>query len=134
MALTGGYQSSYIVGRHPGRFGNFQDDYLVKSEQIIEGTAQKIIQCKEEKGDLQRLFFEIIVELSAKRAQIAKEHQTEQAKEFGQRRDAYYPGRISHVILAQVYQEYGDKLTETFSNYLREMRRKGMKDCEFRDS
>jgi hypothetical protein len=122
---TDSYYPSYIVSQRPNRFGGQQEDYLVRSRQIIHETAEKIIRCRESGGDLKKLFFEIIAELSRHRAQIAKDHRTNDAEHFGKRRDEFFPGRTSTVVLRKPYEEYGNKLLDLFSKYLGKMDLKG---------
>lgn len=135
MQQVRSYQPSYIVRQDPDRFGGYQDDYIHQTNQIIDATAEKISRCRDEKGDLKKLFFEITAELSHARAQLAKEHGTKDAEDFGKRRDDYYPAHVSILVLQDAYKEYNDKLLSFFSNYLKQMESNGQfkKTYEIRD-
>lgn len=119
--LNTGYQPSYIVNQEPNRFGGKQDDYLAKAEEAIQAASDKITTCREQGGDLKKLFFEIIADLSQKRAQIAKEHSTEDAENFGKRREAEYPGRVQFLVLTKAYKEYNKKILSVLAVYLKKM-------------
>lgn len=116
-----GYNPSFIVNQEPNRFGDKQEDYTQRARQIIQDTANKISMCKGKGGDLKALFFEIIADLSQKRNEIAKDHQTEDYQNFGKRRDAFYPGHVSDLWLAKPYEKYNKQLLKRLSFYLKEM-------------
>lgn len=116
-----GYNPSFIIDQIPDRFGGKQEDYLQRTRQIIQETAQKISICKLKGGNLKALFIEIAAELSQKRNEIAKDHQTENSECFGIRRDHYYPGRVSFIWLSEKYIKYNQQLLKRFSTYLTKM-------------
>ncbi len=115
------YNPTYIINLDPDRFGGKQEDYLTRTRQIIGDVAKKITQAIENEGDLTALFFEIIEQVSQKRAEIAKDHGTLDAEKFGRKRDRELPGRVSILALGQVYKKYNVKIIEYLSKYLWEM-------------
>lgn len=119
------YQPCYFINQNPSLFGGKQQDYIEKSQTIIRAAAEKIKVCRQEKGDIKKLFFELIAELSDKRAAIAAEHQTMEAEDFGKRRDQHYPGSVPALLLDGVYQEYGTKILNFFAPYLMKMESNG---------
>ncbi len=81
------FSSSYIISRCPYRFGNQQNNYLVKSEEAISSAIRQIKEGNS--GDLQKLFFFILDDLGQRRKAIAVDHKhRNSSKEFGHRRDA----------------------------------------------
>lgn len=119
--LNFNYKPSYIVDKVPTKYGGNQEDYLKQAEEAIQSASDKITTCREKGGDLKKLFFEIIADLSAIRAKIAKEHGTKNADDFGKRRDEYYPGRNSYLVLFKPYEECNQKILTLFSKYIKEM-------------
>jgi hypothetical protein len=119
--LTENYQPAYIIGQDPLRFGGQQQDYLLRSRQVIQATAEKIIQARKSGRNLRELFFELLADLSKQRTTIARDHHTKEAEDFGIRRDAYKPACISILLLVNPYKKYGDKILELFSKYLEKM-------------
>lgn len=121
MVNSIGYQPEYIISQDPTRFGGNQNDYLAKAEEAIHAASEKIIAARTNGADLKALFFELIADLSNKRAQIAKENGTKDAEVFGKRRDQYYPNHASSLVLRGVYTEYNKRTLEYFSLYLKDM-------------
>lgn len=114
------YNPSYIIDQFPDSFGSNQDDYLAKSQEIIDKTAERISAARSNGEDLQKLFFEIIADLSAHRAQIAKDHGTDKAENFGKRREQL-PGNISILSMQGKYAAYNTKILNYFAKYLMQM-------------
>lgn len=126
MQEANNYQPRFIISQDPGRFGGQQEDYLRRANSAIEDAAAKICVCRQTKGDLKEHFHVLIRQLSLTRAQIAKDHHTQDAERFGFRRDAYYPGCRSTLGLGGVYEKYNRKLLTLFSTYLKSMESNGI--------
>lgn len=125
-ASTGiNYQPSYFVDCQPDRFGGKQSDYLAKSVQYIQETAARITAARKNGEDLTQLFFTVIADLSSKRAELAKAHDTPKAELFGLRRDRCRPGLASHLTLTYPYQHVADKLLELFAKHLKGLESNG---------
>ena len=107
------------------RFGGQQEDYLREANQIIREAAEKISKTRQSAGNLTVLFFELIADFSKKRGEIAKKHGSPYADEFGTRRDQYFPGCHSKLIMQGIYKTYGDKILSFFSQHLKKMEKNG---------
>ncbi|MES2199459.1 MAG: hypothetical protein V4489_04760 [Chlamydiota bacterium] len=91
IGKSGVYNPTYIRARVSDRFTN-QQDYLNRARHIISSTAKTIANARHKNA--REVFFQILGFLSLKRHAIARLHQTEDADEFGLRRDL----RESHFI------------------------------------
>ncbi len=104
------YNPTYIVQQNPSRFGGKQPDYLARANRVIDQAATRIRMVKSAGGDLVKLFFEIIATLSRERGQIARDHGTEEARNFGRRRDQARPHAIYALPVEGYYKKYGEQM------------------------
>lgn len=118
------YNPSYIVSQDATKYGGNQSDYLAKAEKAIVAAADKISACRKKGGDLKALFFEVIKDLSLQRSEIARVNRTNEWEAFGKRRDVYYPGMCSTLILGKIYQAYNEKILKLLAGYLKQMESK----------
>lgn len=83
------YKPTLIYNLNPSKFGGHQDDYTEKSILIIKETLALIRSAKANHQCLNKLFFSILDKLGNDRARLAKAHGSQDAEEFGLRRDIF---------------------------------------------
>ncbi len=111
------YNPTYIISKDKERFSQ-QEDYLQKSRQIIE-MGQSLIKASFP-GNEKDLFFSLLSYFSKARASLAKQHNTENAEDFGLRRDQQERGAHS-ILLKDAYEECGKQVLSWMKKNLQEM-------------
>jgi hypothetical protein len=100
------YNPMYIISKDKERFSQ-QEDYLQKARQIIE-MGQSLIKASFP-GNERELFSSLLSYFSKARASLAKQHNTENAEDFGLRRDQQERGAHS-ILLKDAYEECGKQV------------------------
>ena len=109
------YAPTFITNRNHDRFTN-QTDYLKRANQIID-TSTKLIKSIQNK---EKLFCVLLSYLSIKRGEIAQDHNTEAAYQFGLRRDSGV--RVPYItILRREYKECSNEALSLFKPVLEKM-------------
>ena len=103
-------KQSYVTVREPDMYGGLQADYNKRAEETVRETAKRIDVVRESKGDLTKLFHDILADLARARQQFAIDHKTENAENFGVRRDGESPHYCFNTELSCPYEEYNEKL------------------------
>lgn len=94
-----------------------QQDYLNKSDEIINLTVNQIQLAAQNKDDLIKFFSEMLMNLSECRRDIAKTHHTNNASAFGKSREG-----VLTTSLFEKYREYNAKLILKIKTYLQQMK------------
>lgn len=116
--------STYIVDREPGKFGGQQDDYAQRVETIVLAAAEDFRVAIDANQNLQELFHKTLNNFALARSQIAIDHGTKDAEQFGERRDQVDSDRFSFLTtttLGGVYREAHDLLKPYFKKHLNAM-------------
>ena len=116
------YNPTYMIC-HKSHFGYRQHDYLKRSRDLILKTKKSIQDAVKSKQDLSALFFDLLSLLAKERKQIAFDHETPAAKEFGVRRDSEGLSDLAYTYFAAGYQEYGDRILILLKGLLSQMQR-----------
>lgn len=119
MAINTNYNPSLTVQQFPNFYGGQQDDYLNRARKIIEETGDKIAIAMRNGDNLKEFFFTVIADLSLKRQEIAKDHNTKASHAFGFRRDMDSPGKIAMLLLKPPYEKYNQKILSLIGKYLK---------------
>ena len=114
------YNPTYMT-RHISHFGSYQSDYLKRSRDLIAKTKKGIQEAVKSKQNLSVLFSDLLSSLGQERNQIALDHHTPAADEFGARRDLRGISDLSYTYFARGYQEYGDRLLVFLKDILSQM-------------
>jgi hypothetical protein len=109
--------------RHRSHFGSRQNEYLEISREIISKIKEDIQEAVKSKQDLQAFFLELLDSLARKRRQIAFDHGSPAAAEFGRRRDTEAKSDVGYTYFAAGYQEYGHKILLLLKDILSQMRK-----------
>ncbi|BBI16910.1 hypothetical protein [Neochlamydia sp. S13] len=112
---------NYIVDREPMRYGGYQEDYQLKSKEIIREGIRKIKISPQDNNSLTALFFNLLEQFGTQRRKIAEAHETLEAAKFGLRRDIDGLNDWYHTILDGVYQDYNAKILGLLANHLQDM-------------
>lgn len=121
MQATNPYNPTFVFSQSPSKYGNKQEDYLERANLAIHETAKSIRNHKNNHGDFRQLFFELLAQLGHLRGKIAQDHGSENPGLFGCRRDAYYPGMISTLVLGGPFTKYGVHTLQLLGKYLQSM-------------
>ncbi|MBA3236833.1 MAG: hypothetical protein H0T62_00595 [Parachlamydiaceae bacterium] len=115
--------SQYIVSRNPFKYAGHQEDYENKVSSIISLGLKKVQNCPLDEDNLSKLFFELLEDFGKKRQQLALNHKTERAKEFGRRRDLPCEdfSEFHCTLLHKDYSEYNLKILSTFVELMKDL-------------
>ncbi len=118
--------TDFFIKNEPNRFGGRQEDYKKYVKNVINSTAFSLKESKKNNENLIELFHQTLALLAEQRHQLAKEHNSFGAEDFGKRRDnprSFCPYLCTDLI--GPYREYGDKiLKEQFYPKLKNMEEK----------
>ncbi len=114
--------SNYIVSINPQFYGGKQEDYILRTDEIIKQTVIKIQSAISEKKDLVQLFYDTLNFFEEERRKIAKLHGTEDADKFGVRRDLEeFEGPMVLTALYTPYHEYNPRAIHVLQKHLKTM-------------
>ncbi|MBU6446526.1 MAG: hypothetical protein KGQ49_03920 [Verrucomicrobia bacterium] len=118
------YCPAFMVVRG-SEFGNQQDDYLARAQNIIRKSSEKIREAVQKERDLSECFFQIFQFLALERRQLAIDHHTVGSDQFGARRDLEGCADFSYTPFIGGYSEYGKQILTFLKEALSTMPREG---------
>ncbi len=115
--------SNYLVNQEPNRYNGQQNIWLIQSDAVVQDTVDHWCQAKAEGKDLVQLFHDTLSSLAQARANIAADARSENASDFGTRRDEKegFRSALSITGLNHVYKTYNPPLLSRLQDYLRTM-------------
>ncbi len=133
------YGSNYMISRGSD-FGGSQDEYLFWSRVSIVKARKMIEESPKNQETLSLLFSQVLEFLAQRRRQLAFDHKTPAAGEFGSRRDGALFAQLSYTPFTRGYREYGQQILSSLKEELSKMekddkrfiqKRRFTEDCSF---
>lgn len=114
--------SSYIVDRTPLNYGGAQKLYLEAVKETVDQAVKQLHAAVGTNADLTALFHQVLDSFAVTRSEIAVKQGTENADDFGKRRDD--PHSLSVCFRTSLYGPYGDynsKILSLLQPHLRDI-------------
>lgn len=120
--LQSPYHPSYMI-LQGANYGGHQADYLRRSQKMIYRAKKEIETAVETNQNLPDLFFKLLKTMAKERGDIAKDHKTEHAEEFGLRRDREAASESHTRLNKPGYTQYEKKVRAYLTTLVSKMRR-----------
>lgn len=113
--------SNYIFLKDNSAFGGQQSVYLLRSQEIIEKTSNRILEAIQNRKDLTELFHELLGELGQQRQMIAKRAGTENWQHFGKLRFTNQTSSAMYTCLGiPRYEEYNKRVLGRLNRFYKD--------------